>query len=159
MGEVKVPSGDVVVSDFDADAARISQLIGVDPHVVDEVTHWGEEFGLEPRERLLLANELAFFTHNPPDEDTRKDYWSAYEDAAEKIMFGLADQLDEHGWKMRWGATSGSVNSAMRMQLGNASFEHVVGGAASHLRYVLFNEKHEEILDQHGFCVRKLGRQ
>ncbi len=158
MGETRVPAGDTLI-DFGLEVERIAGLVGVTPELTSEIQHWGDVYGLEEREQLLLANELAFFTDNPPDDSIRKNYWEAYDVAAEKIILGLADRLDGDRWKMRWGATADSINRAMRIQPGNFSFENVEGGASRHLRYVLFNLRHEEILDQYGFCVRQIGRQ
>ena len=70
MGETRVPAGDTLI-DFGLEVERIARLVGVTPELTSEIQHWGDVYGLEEREQLLLANELAFFTDNPPDDSIR----------------------------------------------------------------------------------------
>ncbi|NTW62284.1 hypothetical protein HGB25_02655, partial [Candidatus Saccharibacteria bacterium] len=107
----------------------------------------------------LLAIELAYFRTNPltATDEVRHQYYLDYEQAAEKLIFGHAKDLDDLGWRMRWGVTVDAVNRAMRAEIGFTA-DALISGTANELMYVIFNVNHDYIMDESGYCLRKLGR-
>ena len=145
-------------ANFQLAVARVESRLGISDKARQEADWAAETFGLEDRERQLLAIELQFFRYNPPSRDIRENYLTACYTAGESLFFGQAGKVNELGWLMRWGANAESINRAMSMHRGTFTAEAVIGDAQQHSLFVIFHPKHDQILDKHGLCVRKLGR-
>ena len=138
---------------FWSEVERVSEIVGVEARHADYAADAVDRYGLEDRERGLLAVEAAFF-----ESQESEAYWEAYYKLASEVIFGTASQAGEQGWWLRWGANIDAVNKARDWGIGGSSFEALEAGKALGLRAVTFNLAHEEMLLNSGIWLRQLGR-
>ena len=142
---------------FTREVERTRQLRNISPAAVQEAERTVDYYGLDPREKDLLAVEIDFFLQKPSSKEVSERYKRDFDNAAAHLTFrGADEEFSEAGWRLRWGANVDTVNRALG-EVNYLTTEALLGGRSFNLRGVIFNTAHEAILQEHGLSARPFG--